>query len=165
MTGGPDPWTAWLERHIPALILLARQWVPGSADAEDVVQEAFVRFWRSRHRVSDPAAYCYACVKHVALNWQRGRMRQSRREEVSARSEGETLFADPLEQNERRLAIEVALRSLPESQREVLVMRIWGELSFTQIGTALQISDNTAKSRYRYALAKLGEQLAEEPIL
>jgi RNA polymerase sigma-70 factor (ECF subfamily) len=165
MTAGPDPWTGWLDQHIPALILLARQWVPGRADAEDVVQEAFIRFWRSRQRVSDPAAYCYACVKHVALNWQRARKRQSKREEASARSEGETLFADPLEQNESRVAIEAALRSLPESQREVLVMRIWGGLSFPQIGTALQISENTAKSRYRYALAKLGEQLAEEPIL
>ncbi len=74
------------------------------------------------------------------------------------------MFAGPLEQNERRTAIEAALRGLPESQREVLVMRIWGELSFPQIAAALKISDNTAKSRYRYALAKLGEQLAEEPI-
>ncbi len=110
MTDGPDPWTAWLDRHIPALILLARQWVPVRADAEDVVQEAFIRFWRARHRVSDPAAYCYACVKHVALNWQRGQKRQHRRDEASASSEGETLFADPLEQNERRVAIEAALR-------------------------------------------------------
>ena len=43
-------------------------------------------------------------------------------------------------------------------------MRIWGGLSFAQIATALQISDNTVKSRYRYALAKLSEQLAEELI-
>ena len=43
-------------------------------------------------------------------------------------------------------------------------MRIWGELSFPQIAAVLQIADNTAKSRYRYALAKLSEQLAEESI-
>ena len=164
MAGDSDQWTVWLDQHLPALVLLARQWVPRSADAEDVVQEAFIRFWRSRHRVSDPAAYCYACVKHVALDWQRNRRRQSRREEAVARSEPATFFAGPLEQSERRVAIEAALRSLPESQREVLVMKIWGGLSFPQIAAALQISANTAKSRYRYALAKLGEQLAEEPI-
>ena len=43
-------------------------------------------------------------------------------------------------------------------------MKIWGGLSFPQIAAALRISANTAKSRYRYALAKLREQLAEEPI-
>ncbi len=74
------------------------------------------------------------------------------------------MFAGPLEQSERRIVIEAAMSSLPESQREVLVMRIWGGLSFPQIAAVLQISDNTVKSRYRYALAKLGEQLAEEPI-
>lgn len=157
-------WTLWLDQHIATLILLARQWVPGRADAEDVVQEAFLRFWRSRHRVSDPAAYLYACVRHAALDWQRHRHRQSRREEAAARSEAATLFAGPIEQSERHVAIEAALRCLPESQREVLVMRIWGGLSFPQIAAALEISDNTAKSRYRYALAKLGELLAEEPI-
>src|SRR3954452_15125647 len=164
MTGDFDQWTAWLDQHLATLILLARQWVPRRADAEDVVQEAFIRFWRSRHRVSDPAAYFYACVKHVALDWQRNRKRQSRREQATARSEAATWFAGPLEQSERRAAIEAALRSLPGSQREVLVMKIWGGLSFPQIAAALQISANTAKSRYRYALAKLGEQLAEETI-
>ncbi len=64
MTGGGDPWSAWLDEHGAALVLLARQWVAGRADAEDVVQEAFVRFWRSRDTVVEPAAYLYACVKH-----------------------------------------------------------------------------------------------------
>ena len=81
-----------------------------------------------------------------------------------ARKEPATLFVGPLEQSERRRAIEFALGGLPINQREVLVMRIWGELSFPQIAAVLQITDNTAKSRYRYALAKLSEQLAEEPI-
>ena len=160
-----DDWTTWLDQHIATLILLARQWVPGPADAEDVVQEAFIRFWRSRHRVSDPAAYFYACVKHVAMDWRRNRDRRSRREQATARPEAATLFSGPIEQDERRAAIEEALSNLPETQREVLVMRIWGGLAFPQIAAVLQISDNTAKSRYRYAIAKLSEQLAEEPIL
>jgi RNA polymerase sigma-70 factor (ECF subfamily) len=164
MAGDSEEWTIWLDQRLASLILLARQWVPARADAEDVVQEAFIRFWRSRHRVSDPAAYFYACVKHVALDWHRNRKRRSRREEATARPEATTLFTGPLEQGERRAAIEEALRDLPENQREVLVMRIWGGLTFPQIAAVLQISDHTAKSRYRYALAKLSEQLAEELI-
>jgi RNA polymerase sigma-70 factor (ECF subfamily) len=164
MAGARDEWTVWLDQHGAALLLLARQWVTSRADAEDVVQEAFVRFWRSRQRATDPAAYLYACVKHCALDWQRGRLRQSRREEAVARPEAETLFSGPLEQAERRAAIAAALGQLPQSQREVLVLKIWGGLSFPQIAQALGISANTAASRYRYALAKLREQLAEEPI-
>jgi RNA polymerase sigma-70 factor (ECF subfamily) len=57
-----------------------------------------------------------------------------------------------------------ALGRLPEEQREVLVMKIWGGLSFPQIAEALRISANTVASRYRYALAKLREQLTKAPI-
>jgi RNA polymerase sigma-70 factor (ECF subfamily) len=164
MAGTGDEWAVWLDRHGPALVLFARQWVASRADAEDVVQEAFVRFWRSRQRATDPAAYLYACVKRCALDWQRGRQRQARREQAAARPEAEPLFLGPLDQAERRAAITAALRTLPENQREVLVMKIWGGLSFPQIAEALRISANTAASRYRYALAKLREQLAEESI-
>src|ERR1700736_6759660 len=118
MASDGDQWTRWLNQHLPALILLARQWTPDRACAEDVVQEAFIRFWRSRDRVNDPAAYFYACVKHVALDWQRNRDRRARREEGAAHSEAAALFAGPLEQSERRMAIETALQSLPENQRE-----------------------------------------------
>jgi RNA polymerase sigma-70 factor (ECF subfamily) len=161
-----DGWSTWLDRHGAALLLLARQYVPSRADAEDVVQEAFVRFWRSRDRASgrEPAAYLYACIKNCALDWRRGRKRRARREEAAARSETETLFTGPLEQSERRMAMEAALLRLPQEQREVLVMKIWGGLSFPQIAAALQVPANTAASRYRYALAKLHKLLAEEAI-
>ncbi|HEY3969669.1 MAG TPA: sigma-70 family RNA polymerase sigma factor [Planctomycetaceae bacterium] len=164
MAGERDSWSVWLDQHGAALVLFARQWAPNRADAEDVVQEAFIRFWRSRDRVAEPIAYLYASVKHCALDWHRGRDRQSRREVVVARPEAESLFAGSTEQEERRAAIDAKLRELPESQREVLVLTIWGGLSFPQIAKVLQISVNTAASRYRYALARLREQLAEEAI-
>ena len=164
MAGNPEEWEAWLDRHGAVLVLLARQRVASRADAEDVVQEAFVRFWRSRDKADDPTAYLYTCVQNCALNWQRDRARRTRREEVAARPEAEVSLAGPLGQEERREAIEAILRSLPETQREVLVMKVWGGLSFPQIAEALRIPANTAASRYRYALAKLRERLAEEPI-
>jgi RNA polymerase sigma-70 factor, ECF subfamily len=164
MTNARDDWAVWLEHHGAALVLLARQWVASHADAEDVVQEGFVRFWRSRQRAADPAAYLFTCVKNCALDWQRGRKRQSQREGAVARPESEPLFTGPLEQDERRVLITAALGQLPGDQREVVVMKTWGGLSFPQIAEALHISANTAASRYRYGLAKLREQLAEEPI-
>jgi RNA polymerase sigma-70 factor (ECF subfamily) len=164
----PDEWTAWLNQHGAALVLFARQWAPARADAEDIVQEGFVRFWRSRHRAADPVAYLYACVKRYGLEWLRSRRRRFRREEAAARPEllnPESLFHGSLEQAERRQALEEALQRLPEEQSEVVVLKIWGGLAFSQIAEALHISGNTAASRYRYALAKLRDQLAEEPIV
>jgi RNA polymerase sigma-70 factor (ECF subfamily) len=165
MTQSADPWSRWLEKHGAALLLLARHWAASRADAEDIVQEAFVRYWRSRQRVQDAEAYLFACVRHCALDWQRERRRRQYRELVTARRDVEPLLIAPIERDERRMAIEEALRKLPVDQAEVLVLKIWGGLSFPQIGLALEISANTAASRYRYALAWLREQLMAESIL
>ncbi len=162
-----EEWQVWLAKHGAALVLFARQWATSREDAEDIVQEAFLRFWRSRHKARDVLAYLYTCVKCCALEWRRGSLRRQRREAAVARPDGagaEGLFACPLEQDERRALIEAALRGLPEAQREVLVLKTWGSLSFPQIAVALDISANTAASRYRYALARLRAVLAEEPI-
>jgi RNA polymerase sigma-70 factor (ECF subfamily) len=150
------------------MLLLARQVVPNRADAEDVVQEAFVRFWANRQRADDPAAYLFTCVRSASLDWRRGGRRRDRREHAAARPEAPDdaapLFTVELEREERRSAVEAALAKLPEPQREVLVMKVWAKLTFPQIAAALQIPLDTAASRYRYALAKLREQLAEELI-
>jgi RNA polymerase sigma-70 factor (ECF subfamily) len=162
MTCGDD-WTAWLEARGPALVLFARQWVSGRADAEDVVQEAFLRFWRSRQRALDPTAYLFTCVRRCALERLRGESRRSRREEAAARDErtDSSLLVGPVEQQERRAVVESALQQLPREQREAVILKIWGELTFPQIAATLEIPVNTAASRYRYALARLRASLSE----
>ena len=62
-----------------------------------------------------------------------------------------------------RLAVESALRELPDEQREIIVLRVWGQMTFEEVAAALDISPNTAASRYRYGLAKLKERLAPLP--
>jgi RNA polymerase sigma-70 factor (ECF subfamily) len=150
----------------PALVLFARQWTTDCADAEDIVQEAFVRFWRSRHRAADPRAYLFACVKTAAMDWARGDRRRTARERLIARGQGDDaveppLFTDEPSGPQRRAEIEAAMAALPPEQREVLVMKIWGGLTFPQIGSALNIPHNTAASRYRYALEGLRKRLGD----
>ena len=65
--------------------------------------------------------------------------------------------------NESMERVERAMDELPDAQREVVILRMLEELSFPEIAQALEISQNTAASRYRYALTKLREALAEEP--
>lgn len=158
-----ESWRRWLDRHGPALLLLARQFCHRSSDAEDAVQDGFVRFWRSRERANDPAAYLFACVRSAAMDASRGRRRRERHEsEVAAFDSKSSAFAAPIEHQELQTNVESALAALPAEQREVVVMKIWGELTFAQIGEALATSADTAASRYRYALAKLESSLASE---
>ena len=59
-------------------------------------------------------------------------------------------------------ALQVALTSIPEKYREVITLKMWGELTFAEIGDTLEISPNTAASRYRYGLEALRKSLAHE---
>jgi RNA polymerase sigma-70 factor (ECF subfamily) len=129
-----------------------------AADAEDVVQEAFVKFWRRNHSIEN-RALLYAAVRSIALDFIRRDKRRARRE---ATFFGET---DPATEpqfeweDETQSALAAAVGSLPHDQREVLVLKIWNELTFNEISGALGISQNTAASRYRYALANLRKSL------
>ena len=55
--------------------------------------------------------------------------------------------------------MEAAIGRLPPAQREILVLKIWGELTFEQIAAQLDLSPNTAASRYRYAITALRKEL------
>ena len=68
-------------------------------------------------------------------------------------------FKDTLEEDERSAQIEKAIQGLPEYYKEVIILKIWGELTFEQIAETLDIPMNTAASRYRYALEKLRRTL------
>jgi RNA polymerase sigma-70 factor, ECF subfamily len=153
-----EDWKVCFSEYGPGLLLFARQWVRSPADAEDIVQEAFVKFWRRNHRI-DNRALLYATVRSIALDLIRRDSRRARREaeafsDVAQSSQPQFAVED---ESQRTLAAAVDL--LPHEQREVLVMKIWNELTFAEIGSALEISQNTAASRYRYALSALKKNL------
>jgi RNA polymerase sigma-70 factor (ECF subfamily) len=60
--------------------------------------------------------------------------------------------------------LRAAIHTLPVEQRDVVALKIDGELTFGEIGAALGISPNTAASRYRYALEKLRTMAPREPV-
>lgn len=155
-----DSWRDCLGQHGPALLLFARQWSASRADAEDAVQAGFLRFWKTRGRARDPLAYLYACVRGAAMDLGRGDRRRERREHDAA-PDPVSAFEHPLERAERGAAVEAALNQLPGDQREVVVLKIWGGLTFAQIATAVGVPASTAASRYRYALTRLSAELTE----
>lgn len=157
-----DSWKNWFRIHGPKLLLCARQWTHTAMDAEDVVQEAFIRFWRQQRKLgSEPMALIVTSLRRTAIDLARRNLRRARREQLAAQdSPLETALFEPLlEGDERRTAIEAALLRLPAEQREVLVLKIWSELTFAEIAGQLSLSPNTAASRYRYALVALRQEL------
>lgn len=157
-----DSWRQWFHQHGPRLLLCARLWTRSLADAEDVVQEAFVRFWRHQRNLDgEPQALLVTSIRRAAVDLGRREDRRAAREWQAGEIAGDAgpLFEARVDDLERIQAIETALRRLPSEQREVLVLKIWGELTFEQIAGQLAISPNTAASRYRYALAALRKEL------
>jgi RNA polymerase sigma-70 factor (ECF subfamily) len=149
-----EDWRSCFSELAPGLLLFARQWVRSRADAEDIVQEAFVKFWRRNHKI-DNRGLLYATVRSIALDRIRRDSRRTRRE-AEAVSESEQMVEPQFELvDETQFALAAAVQRLPHEQREVLVMKIWNELTFAEIACAMGISQNTAASRYRYALAAL----------
>jgi RNA polymerase sigma-70 factor (ECF subfamily) len=142
----------------PALPLFTRRWTNSRADAEDIVQDAFVRFWRRQHSIEN-RALLYATVRSAALDRLRSDQRRARREAAVAldgAKHWEPQFAT-LDEGEQMLA--AAVERLPNEQREVVVLKVWNELTFAEIAQILEISPNTAASRYRYALGTLKKTL------
>src|SRR5438309_2299647 len=138
-----EDWKVCFSELAPGLVLFARQWVRSPADAEDVVQDAFVRFWRRNLSIKN-RALLYAAVRSAALDLIRRDNRRARRE-VEVFGEAERTVQPQFEQlDDSQRELVAALDRLPRDQREVLVMKIWNELTFAEIAEALGISQNTA---------------------
>lgn len=168
----PSDWRAWLQERGPKLLLFARQQTRCYEDAEDVFQDAIVKLAEKiRHDefVGGPEAwqpYLYTTIRRLAIDLSRRDDRRKRREE----SVSEDLEADQREtfhpwfesdssDDETRVQLEQSLKELPPKFAEVIVMKIWGEQTFAEIGETLGISQNTAASRYRYGLEALKHHL------
>ncbi|CAN5616844.1 sigma-70 family RNA polymerase sigma factor [soil metagenome] len=149
-----EDWKTCFAEASPGLVLFARQFVRSIADAEDIVQEAFVRFWRKQHSIQN-RALLFATVRSISLDALRRDARRARREADSVADVAPCVAPEFDTVDESQQALAAAVDRLPAEQREVLVMKIWNELTFAEIGTVLGISQNTAASRYRYALAAL----------
>lgn len=153
-----------LREHGSRLILFARQHVARHADAEDVVQEAFVRYWRRRDHVRDPLPYLYRCVRSVAIDTLRRRQRDEAEPDAPPSREPFAPADERVIAADRQRAIAEALDKLAAEHREVIVMKIWGDLTFDQIAEALGLARSTAFSRYEAAMRLLRERFTETPV-
>ncbi|MEW2477497.1 RNA polymerase sigma factor [Micromonospora gifhornensis] len=143
------------------------------SDAEDVIQEAFVKAYRklSRYRgESSFRSWLLAIVANETRNLHRSRDRRhglvlrAARWESSASEVAEDDAVGGVLAGERRAALVRALRSLPAKDREVIVCRYFLDLSEEETVTMLGWPRGTVKSRTSRALVKLRGLLATEKV-
>ena len=149
-----------VEERAAGLVLFARQWLD-PASAEDVVQEALTALLMERRKPDNPIAWMYRAVHNSAIDCARSTSRRRRREQTAAMTRQEWFESTADSALDAKVA-EAALRQLPAENRQVVVMRIWGELGFAQIAQIMHLGVATVHERYVSALAQLRSAL-EKP--
>jgi RNA polymerase sigma-70 factor (ECF subfamily) len=143
-----------------ALVLYARQWLD-AASADDVVQEAAIALLGLRHPPVNATAWMYRAVRNAAIDVARTAERRRRREQAVGRVRGAWFVPDCDALIDARAA-EESLRRLGPEYREVVVLRIWGDLGFAEIAEIMQLAVSTVHDRYKSALAQMRSAL-EQP--
>jgi RNA polymerase sigma-70 factor (ECF subfamily) len=161
------PSAANLERlydeHAQALFAFALNLLRNEADARDVLQELFIKLARNPRLlqgVKDPRGFLLRLAHNLAIDLMRRRAARDRNYGQLA-AENANLFAATEDPDQTAFAgsLAAALGELPPDQRAVVHLKLWEKLTFEQIAATLDISPNTAASRYRYAIDKLRDRL------
>jgi RNA polymerase sigma-70 factor (ECF subfamily) len=150
----PDDFVRLLDSYGPPLLLYARQWCD---TPEDVVQEAFVKLVSLRQPPRSVGPWLYRVVRNAALDARKAARRRQRRESVAASSV--SWFVEPEMDGLDAAAAVAALQRLPADEREVIVARLWGGLSFEEIAEVAGCSASTAFRRYSAGLDALRKEL------
>ena len=164
----PETFARVFEEHERGVHNAAMRILGNAAQAQDVVQDVFLRIWRRPRsfdeRRGELGAYLRLMARSRALDlWREGQAagRASDRLKVVVSADEprvEDLPAVVAERDATRDEVRAALRELPEAQREALVLAYWGGLTATQIAEHEHVPLGTAKSRIRLGLARLREE-------
>lgn len=158
----------WLEEiyreHAPALFRFLIRLTADEAETRDVLQEIFVRLAKSPHLlhgIAAPRSYLFRLAHHLVIDRHRREQTRQRHEESAGQEQELSVASESANADEAwlRKTLGSSLDNLPAEQKAVVVLKIWEEMTFAEIADVLDISANTAASRYRYALDKLRDVL------
>jgi len=163
-------------RHIGGVYSFVLRLVGETNAAQDIVQEVFVKVWRSINTFDPAQAAFKTWLMRIARNSSIDYLRKRKMIPLSAfdTEDGnvvsDTLADDSLGVEEELSNLEdqqqvmSAVEQLPLPQREVLLLHYQQGLTFDEIGVVLQSSPNTVKSRHRRALHRLRQTVRILPI-
>ena len=152
------------DQYARALYRYALSILGSSEDAEDAVQEVIVRMARERKRlrkVRNLRAYLFAAARNSAYTILRSRRRRDGLHEAIRTDFFTTPAAGPDDRPIESAMLLRALAELPIEQREVLVLKVFDQLTFKEIAETVGGPVSTITSRYRYGIARLRQALDE----
>ena len=161
--GGPVDVAAMFDAEAASLTRLARFYVDDKTAAEDLVQEAFIRFARHQGRLREPdraAAYLRSIVINLARDHNR-RGFVSWRHRPPAQPDAPSA-ADTAEERAERDAVVAALKALPRRQRDCVTLRYYYDMPVAEIAATLGVSVNTVKTHLQRGLETLGTTLEDQ---
>lgn len=130
-------------------------------DADDLVQETFVRLARSRDKlagVDDLVAYVFTMARNELHRLMAQRARRARQLEALPAAE----TCDDRQRREADDEIRAALSGLSDEQREVVELKIYGQFTFREIAEITGAAQGTVATRYRAALDKMRNQVLRD---
>ena len=157
---GPVDVAAMFDAEAASLTRLARFYVDDKTAAEDLVQEAFIRFARHQGRLRDPDR-ATAYLRSIVINLARDHNRRgfvSWRHRPPAQPDAPSA-AETAEEHAERAAVVQALRALPRRQRDCVTLRYYYDLPVAEIAATLGLSVNTVKTHLHRGLDALGTTL------
>lgn len=153
--------------HKDRLLTLATALTGDRSAAEDVVHDVFASLieepWRLRDGANLPA-YLAVCARNRALDLarrQKSRIKLATNDTPLRRDSKRNDPAQRVARHEESQILLHMVSALPAELREVLALRIWGNLSFEEIGRLQKTAKSTAHARYRQALDELRQKLTK----
>lgn len=140
---------ALLDRHLTAILMIARRMLREDAEAEDVAQEAMLRLWRTAATLAVGAGGVRPWLRRVVSNLCIDRLRMGQRTEVTDAVPEEAVPASQLQciaDGELSARVEAALNALPERQRLALTLFHYEGLSQGEVGTLMGVSEEAVES-------------------
>ncbi len=164
--GSDEALTLIYEKYLDSMLTLAMGLLNDAAAAEDVVQDVFVSFARSRPNLrvrGSLSGYLATSVVNRVRDYQRRR----RRHALASCDQREQTHESPGPEQaviltEQAKLLTEAIAGLPEEQREIVLLRLKAGLKFREIAKLQQTSVGTVLSRYRYGLERLRSLLNGE---
>lgn len=147
----PQTWSRLLRRYAGPLTIYAAQW---SSDPEDAVQEAFLELFQQPEPPLNVSAWLFTVTRNKSISASRSRRRRVRHETRLTETHP-CWFEESFETGLDAREISRSLDDLPGEQREILVLRLWGELTFEEIAELTSSSSSTCHRRYQEALEQL----------
>jgi RNA polymerase sigma-70 factor (ECF subfamily) len=149
-------------KHLPILRRVVRRYVSEN-DAEDVSHRAMMRGLGKLDTFRGDSSF-RSWIHRVAINVALNHVRDTKKEAADELGEADlitnTLGTERLAAREARAKLLGLVEELPPKQRDSVKLRLFGELSFAEIGAELGISEDAAKVNFHHALKRLRVDLA-----